>query len=207
MKIKSSLLSLTAVLVSATANAIVSAAERDPRMILPSDIQPIQLKADERNPFEKRVELKTEQDIEEGVELSEEDRVRNKFNELTVRGGSPGVRILLSDMILEKGKLVDPVLVGQTIRLVVTRISTAEIELTWVDDVGKKRPRTIVVPYDLSPKVGFLLSGQTDLAEDQDRVISERVMTRGERPAPPTLRAVDANGVERDFDPAQIVGQ
>lgn len=205
MKIKRSLISLTAVLVSATAN--VSAADPDPRMIMPGDIQPVQLKAGERNPFEKRVELKTEREVEAGAELSEEDRVRKKFNELEVRGGSPGVRILLSDMILEKGKFVDPVLVDQTIQLIVTSISSNEIELSWADDVGKTRPRTIVLPYDLSPKVGFLLSGQSDLAEDEKRVISERVMTRGERPAPPTIKAVDANGVEREVDGSQIVGQ
>ena len=195
---------LTAVL-SATSSA--DAADHDPRMIMPTDIQPIVIKTEERNPFEKRVELKSEQDVQQGVELSEEDRIRQRFNELEVKGGAPGRRILLSDMILEKGKPVVPVIVGQTIQLVVTDISTDEIELTWMVDVGKQRPRTIVLPYDLSPKIGFLLPGQTDLSNDQKPLLADRVMPRNVRPKPPTLKAVDANGVEREIDASQVVGQ
>ena len=195
---------LTAVL-SATSSA--DASDRDPRMIMPTDIQPVALTADERNPFEKRVELKTEEDVQEGIELSEEDRVRQRFNELEVKGGSSGKRILLADIILEQGKPVDPVLVGQTIRLMVTEISTAEIELTWIDDVGKKRPRTIVLPYDLSPKIGFQLPGQTKLEDGDAPVLASRVMPRNERPKPPPIKAAGPDGGEREIDASQIVGQ
>ena len=207
MKRPATLFALAGFTVLTVVAAPADAADRDPRMIMPTDIQPASIDAEERNPFEKRVELKTKEDVQQGVELSEEDRVRQKFNELEVKGGSPGKRILLADMILEQGRMVGPVIVDQTIQLVVTAISTDEIELTWADDVGKKRPRTIVLPYDLSPKIGFQLPGQTQLDEGEAPVLAARVMKRNERPEPPKIKAVGADGVEREIDPSQIVGQ
>jgi hypothetical protein len=201
---------LIAVFAGLSANGPISdaaAADKDPRMIMPTDIQPESLMAEERNPFERRVELKSEADVADGVELSEEDRVRQRFNVLEVRGGVPGERVLLADMILKKGKLVDPVIMNQTIRLMVTEISFDEVELTWADDVGKKRPRVIVVPYDLAPTVRSRLGGQADTEGDKAPVLAERVMRRNVRPKLPTLRAVGVDGVEREIDTSQIVGQ
>jgi len=185
----------------------VRATEADPRLVMPGDIKPAKLTDDERNPFERRVELKTEDDLAHGVELSEEDRVRQKFNSLQVRGGTAGVRVLLSDMILEKGKLVAPVLADQTINLVVSELTAEEIVLTWVDDIGKKRPRTIVVPYDLTPRVASLLSGQTDLKDSDDRVMMEQVMTRSTRPDMPKFKGKGTDGKIHEIDTGAVAGQ
>jgi len=185
----------------------VNATEADPRLVMPGDIKPEKINAQERNPFERRVELKSEDELAAGAELSEEDRVRQKFNSLKVRGGTAGVRVLLSDMILEKGKLVDPVLADQTINLVVSELTTDEIVLTWVDDIGKKRPRTIVVPYDLTPRVASQLSGQTDLKKIEDRLMMEQVMTRAERPEMPKFKAKGPDGKIHEIDAGAVAGQ
>ena len=184
-----------------------NATEADPRLVMPGDIKPEQITAQERNPFERRVELKSEDDLAAGVELSEEDRVRQRFNNLEVRGGTAGVRVLLSDMILEKGKLVAPVLAEQTIQLVVSELTADEIVLTWVDDIGKKRPRTIVVPYDLTPRVASLLSGQTNLEKGDDRVMMEQIMTRAARPEMPKFKATGADGKVHEIDTGAVAGQ
>lgn len=185
----------------------VQGRDTDSRLILPEQIAPVELKENERNPFERRVELKTEEDIEQGVELSEEDRVRRKFNSLQVMGGTKGKRVLLADMILEEGRVLGPVLPDQTIELVVTEISANEVELTWLNDLEKKRPRTIIIPYDLSPRIGVLLSGQTDLEGDDQPIITERIMQRAVRPEMPTLKARAKDGSVRELEAGSIVGQ
>ena len=204
---KLSILFVTTATLLAVVSPGASATEADPRLVMPGDIKPEKIAAEERNPFERRVELKNEDDLAAGVELSEEDRVRQKFNSFKVRGGTAGVRVLLSDMILEKGKMVDPVLAEQTINLVVSELSTDEIVLTWVDDIGKKRPRTIVVPYDLTPRVASQLSGQTDLKTSDDRVMMEQVMTRAARPEMPTFKAEGPDGKIHEIDTGSVAGQ
>ena len=186
-------------------SAVAGAAESDSRLTMPGDIKPEKITAQERNPFERRVELQTEDD--RGTELSEEDRIRQKFHDFKVRGGTAGVRVLISDMILEKGKKVAPVLPDQTINLVVSELTTDEIVLTWIDDLDKKRPRTIVVPYDLTPRVASLMSGQTEMDDREKRVMMERVMTRADRPSMPVLRVKDGDGKVHEVDTGSVAGQ
>ncbi len=204
---KLSILFVTTASLLVFTSSVANATEADPRLVMPGDIKPEQINAEERNPFERRVELKSEDDLAAGAELSEEDRVRQKFNNLSVRGGTAGVRVLLSDMILEKGRSVAPVLADQTIHLVVSELTVDEIVLTWVDDIGKKRPRTIVIPYDLTPRVASQLSGQTGTENGDDRVMMEQVMTRADRPEMPKFNAIGPDGKVHEIDTGAVAGQ
>jgi hypothetical protein len=118
----------------------------------------------EKNPFSEReteapqVVLQTE---------NEELKIKRMINDMAVHGGLMsrvgGPKILLGDLILQKGSLVPQILPDQTEQLVVQQLDGEKIELAFLETPQYKgQPRVITIPLDIRPTVGQVLSGGSD---------------------------------------------
>lgn len=132
-------------------------------MITPDDKRALVMKDTERNPFARRnpdVDLITDDTNQE----TEADMIRDILNALPVTGrafGPKGLRVLVGEIIMEKGKIVDHVIEGQSENLIVEAVKDSTIELAWIDvETGKLSGKRFVLPYDLTPKVRYVLKGQ-----------------------------------------------
>lgn len=126
----------------------------------PTDKRPLGVNDQERNPYAKRTE---EEEVVENSEDSQESRIRNRLLTMPVGGcsiGKNGRRILVGEIVLEKGRKVDPILPDQTENLKVLEISENEISFGWLDfETGDLTGKTMQIAYDLSPGVRSLLPG------------------------------------------------
>lgn len=132
---------------------VLDSAEADPA------VRPIT--STENNPF-----LERESDAPQVVVQteSEEMTIKRLIDDMTVHGGlmnrSGGPKVLLGDLILQKGSLVPQVLPDQTEQLVVTELDAEKIELAFLEPPEYKgQPRVIVIPMDMRPTVGQVLAG------------------------------------------------
>ena len=112
----------------------------------------------DRNPF---VIAKEENKIVEGVSShSEETKIRSILESLKVNGisrGDNGYKVQLGGLILKPGRLLPRIIEGQSDDLMVKNISPTNIEITWVGDEEADKPRAMLIPVDLDPKVGVVL--------------------------------------------------
>ena len=112
----------------------------------------------DRNPF---VIAKEENKIVEGVSShSEETKIRSILESLKVNGisrGDNGYKVQLGGLILKPGRLLPRIIEGQSDDLMVKKISPTNIEITWVGDEEADKPRVMLIPVDLDPKVGVVL--------------------------------------------------
>ena len=112
----------------------------------------------DRNPF---VIAKEENKIVEGVSShSEETKIRSILESLKVNGisrGDNGYKVQLGGLILKPGRLLPRIIEGQSDDLMVKNISPTNIEITWVGDEEADKPRVMLIPVDLDPKVGVVL--------------------------------------------------
>ena len=110
------------------------------------------------NPF---VIAKEENKIVEGVSShSEETKIRSILESLKVNGisrGDNGYKVQLGGLILKPGRLLPRIIEGQSDDLMVKNISPTNIEITWVGDEEADKPRVMLIPVDLDPKVGVVL--------------------------------------------------
>ncbi|MBL9154805.1 MAG: hypothetical protein JNK37_20155 [Verrucomicrobiales bacterium] len=141
--------------------------------LMPDDKRALVLKPEERNPFARRnpdVDLITENSEQE----TEADLIRDMLMALPITGrsyGPKGLRVLAGEIIFERGKLVDQVIEDQTENLIVENVKDNAIELAWIDlETGKLTGKRLILPYDLSPKVHFVLKGQTESEEDSETI-------------------------------------
>ncbi|MCB1066498.1 MAG: hypothetical protein KDN20_26720 [Verrucomicrobiae bacterium] len=132
--------------------------------IMPTDKRPLLLKGNERNPFARRnpdVDLITE-DVNQETEA---DLIRDILNSLPITGrsyGPKGLRVLAGEIIFERGKMVDQVIENQTENLIVEAITQDTIELAWIDmETGKLTGKRLSMTYDLTPRVRYVLKGQS----------------------------------------------
>lgn len=151
------------------AAAPVSAAKLAPtRMIQmkPDEKRPLVMNSNERNPYAHRSVEKIKPEEEDN---KEELKLRERLSLLRVTGRSMsqnGLRVLLGDIILEKGKLLPQLLEDQTEVLRVEKIDSEMVVLEWLDTkTGQATGKTMQVLYDLRPSVGYVLQGQ--LASNQ----------------------------------------
>jgi hypothetical protein len=133
--------------------------------ILPNDKAPLLVTEEERNPFSARLEDKVDDMFALSSE-SQESQIRSVFAQLNVNGVSKaprgGLRVLLGDLILSEGRELAPVIVGQTERIVVVKITEKEVELAWVDEhTNQLDGRKLSIPIQMAPTVEFELAGQT----------------------------------------------
>ncbi len=128
----------------------------------PTEKRPLLLKENERNPYAKRSEKEVEAAEEQAN--SEETRIREKLSTLKVTGsslGPNGLRVLLGDIILEKGRALPQLLGDQSESLQVIDLTEDTVILGWIDATsGELTGKTVQVAYDLSPSVGYALQGQ-----------------------------------------------
>lgn len=130
--------------------------------ILPEQKSPIIIPESERNPFA----VRAEQQVQEYYDKeSEESRIRRIFANLDVNGVSEGnngsIKVLVGDLILEKGKLVPKLLQGQTELIIVSDVSEAQAELAWLDKRSSRYDgRKLIIPINMEPSVEFVLKGQ-----------------------------------------------
>jgi len=141
------------------------------RMIKMRPIQkrPLKLKLQERNPYAGRsIEQKTAANA--GLD-SEESRIRTKLGSLGVSGSSRGpnndLKVQMGDITLEKGKVLPPLIEDQTVNLQVIELTDEIITLGWLDiETMERTGKEMQVPYDLSPRIMYQLSGQALSAND-----------------------------------------
>ncbi|MEM7386959.1 MAG: hypothetical protein AAF514_18625 [Verrucomicrobiota bacterium] len=98
---------------------------------------------------------------------TEEEVLRQLLTRLRVSGvseGRNGKRVLLGDLILEKGKPLPRMIPNQTERLIVRDIQKDKIEIAWVEKEMVKKPRMQTIPINIDPDVEYLLQGQAGFA-------------------------------------------
>ncbi len=168
----------------------------------PTDKSPLISKANERNPYARR--SAADEAKANGEENQEEVLIRQKLSMLSVKGrslGPNGPRILLGDIILEKGKELPPLLQQQVETLKVIDISDNSIILGWLD-VETREPtgKTMQVTYDLTPRITYALHGQgpgssNSEGEESGQVFGTMIFRNGES------RASDVSGQASVTDP------
>ena len=117
-------------------------------------------------------------------ELSQEDMIRNILSQLYVTGvveGRNGKRILLSDMILEEGTLMPPLIPKQNEQLIVRAITNEFMDLEWIETYRNRKPRKFRVPIDLNPRVRAALGGRREGVAAEFDVIRAPVEVPGTR--------------------------
>jgi len=130
--------------------------------MLPSLRRAIKISDSEANPFARKEEPKPPMPEVIDDSASEESRIASVLSGLVVCGrtkGANGWKVLLGDMILENGKILPPVIEGQTQVLRVAAIYDSLLEIEWVDESKQSAPRRIVIPFGMAPKVNSALSG------------------------------------------------
>lgn len=146
----------------------------------PDEKRPLLLKDGERNPYAKR-SVERETSGEESAN-EEELEIRNRLSLLSVTGrslGPNGLRVLLGDIILEKGRLLPQLLEDQSENLQVVELDENTVILGWLDiETSELTGKTMQVSYDLSPKVGYALHGQgggQDVSGETGEVVARRM--------------------------------
>lgn len=143
----------------------------------PTDKAPLISKENERNPYARR--SAAEEAKVNGEENQEEVLIRQKLSALSVKGqsiGPNGPRILLGDIILEKGKELPPLLQQQVESLKVIDISENSIILGWLDVESRELTgKTMQVTYDLTPRITYALHGQGPSSSNPDEKGSEQL--------------------------------
>lgn len=123
-------------------------------LILPDEKTPELVKPEENNPFETAADGAAD---DEGD--TEENQVRDMLLRMPVGGavsGIRGVRVMLGGMRLEQGMNVPPVIPDQQVTLRVKSITSAAIELVWVEKKPTGLPpKLLVIPVDGSPSVRY----------------------------------------------------
>ncbi|MAS93020.1 MAG: hypothetical protein CMO55_07460 [Verrucomicrobiales bacterium] len=144
----------------------------------PEDKRSLSLKVNERNPYAKR-SAKEEAELE-GTENEEELRLRDMLSSLSVTGrsrGPNGLRVLLGDIILERGKVLPQLIVDQSEQLQVIEVNEDTVILGWLDiETGELTGKTTQVAYDLSPSIAYALHGQSAGEVSKDGKTAERRM-------------------------------
>lgn len=143
----------------------------------PEQKRPLLLKESERNPYARRSTEQVEAAEEQAT--SEEIRLREKLSSLRVTGsslGPRGLRVLMGDIILEKGRDLPQLITDQTVTLNVIELTEDAVVLGWVEtETGKATGKTMQFAYDLSPSVGYALQGQ-ERSNHPENAGADRVM-------------------------------
>ena len=144
--------------VPGVAPAIAPAAAYNPSRVIkmhPDEKRPLLLTERERNPYARR--SPDASPINENGENEEEIQIRQSLTSLSVtgqvRGGSNGLRVLLGDIILEKGRILPQLLPEQSENLQVVEVTEENVVFAWLDiETGEPTGKTMQLPYDVSPQ-------------------------------------------------------
>ncbi|MEM1441819.1 MAG: hypothetical protein AAGF67_05725 [Verrucomicrobiota bacterium] len=147
--------------------------------MVPDQKRPLLLKSEERNPYARR--SPDREDLNEQGENAEELEIRERLSTLSVSGqshGKNGLRVLLGDIIIEKGAVLPKLLEDQTEDLKVMEVNEDSVVLGWLDiETGELTGKTMQMAYDLTPKVNYALHGQERIVgKDGNTQMAERRM-------------------------------
>ena len=127
----------------------------------------------DRNPFVSRL-VKKATVVEDRD--AQETKIRSVLSTMEVKGtskGKNGVIVLMGPLVLEEGAEVPQLIENQTQKLIVTKVKSTEVELTWVDEPGVRRaeegPRKFIKSFNLKPKVGKKLITTGTIVEPSDK--------------------------------------
>jgi hypothetical protein len=163
--------------------------------ILPHQKKTLSVPPDERNPFSVPVTETGSAIIDSSTE---EAQLRAIIRGLQVEGVTPGnrgLKVLMGGMIVEQGQFVPDLIPSQTNRLLISKISRKEIELTVVDEDGAEQQEKIRKEFDIDNELKAIYPGgqgrsqlhALDLPRHTDRVKSRnenRTLVTGESPQP-----------------------
>ena len=96
-------------------------------------------------------------------QYSQEDQIREILLNLPVTGViGNGKKVLLHNITLEEGEIVENVLVKQTEVLLVKEITPEKVIIEWIEQT-RRTPRTMEIPIDMTPRVEAIIPGQLDV--------------------------------------------
>lgn len=132
--------------------------------VMPDEKRALLVKDGEANPFANRT---NEVDMTARPEdTSEEQSIREVLQNIKVGGVSRGVgglRVLVGNIILERGLVLPQLVPDQRERLVVSELSEDDVEIAWIDkETGEPSAKRIRLQVDVRPKVRQLLQGRPD---------------------------------------------
>ena len=139
----------------------------------------LSMKLQERNPYAGRSE-EQKKSASAGID-SEEYRIRTRLSGLAVTGSSRGpnndLKVQMGDITLQKGKVLPPMIEEQTVNLQVIELTDEIITLGWLDiETMALTGKEMMVPYDLSPRIAYQLSGQALSEREPGIAAPARVM-------------------------------
>lgn len=128
--------------------------------ILPAARQGSTISADERSPFglptqKRRTKVNR-------LQYSQEDTIRDILSTLKVTGiVDEGQRLLLGDMIVQKGHPLDDVIPGQTEQVICNDITTEYLDVEFIGrhQTSRGKKRELRIPIDMTPRVEIRLKG------------------------------------------------
>lgn len=133
--------------------------------LLPSQRGGQHLSPTELNPFSVKAKVMASSTAGEGTD-TQESRIRGIFKKIKVAGlrrdAQGRLSALASDLILREGEEVKPVIMEQTERLVVSRVTPTHVELTFIETKESTLPRTIIMPVRTQALVSQKLFAQPD---------------------------------------------
>lgn len=96
-------------------------------------------------------------------QYSEEDQIKSILSSLPVTGViGNGKKVLLGNIILKEGELVDDVLPNQREQLLVKEITEDQVLLEWIEEFRRPNARQLPIAIDLKPRVRVLLKGHPE---------------------------------------------
>lgn len=128
----------------------------------PSEKRFLTLKPSERNPYSKRAP--EDGSTKNEAQNTEELAIRKKLSALDVSGSSRsfnGLRLLLGDILIERGMVLPQLIPNQTQQLKVVDVASEKIVLGWMDvESGELTGKTMQLQYNVDPVVRYVLQGQ-----------------------------------------------
>lgn len=118
--------------------------------------------ASERNPYSKREKKNADASKTEDTEAA---RIRERLQSLRVLGtsaGEKGRRVLFGDLVLMQGHELPVLIPGQSDRLICTRVTEKEVEISWLTESGEQvmDGRRLLITIDQEVIVRYILPGQ-----------------------------------------------
>ncbi len=127
--------------------------------ILPHQKKTLSVPPDERNPFSVPVSDNNSPIVDSSTEEAQLRSIMRRMRLVGVTPGNQGLKVLMGGMILEQGHFLPDLLPGQTNRLLVSKISRKEIEITVVDEDGAEQQEKIRKEFDIDKDVNGIYPG------------------------------------------------
>jgi len=135
----------------------------DRSALSPDARKPVEVKANERNPFAGMAGKVSDEAVPLAQPLTEQKRIERILRAMRVGGvvdSAAGRRVLLGPMSLVSGEEVPRLFVNQVETLVVDSIDDRKVVLRFNKPDPSGGKRMIILPFDITPEVDQLLPGE-----------------------------------------------